>query len=200
MLTPMRNRMRRHTRPAGYVSKSRKAEAVAFSRPGSRAFSFTGEFPDMADQQVVETAPGRRQYTARRANGSYQAVRQDEPRRMPPINRYGVHFVTALCMLFAFVVVLGSIFVARIDQRAELMNLISSREASVSELTAQCERTRSAIQAQSNDVNIRKEAVRMGLISSKGVAVHYLEAPSDAVITTMRDQSVIQSIASIWGN
>lgn len=200
MLTPMRSRMRRHTRPAGYISKSRKAEAVTLGRPGSRAFSFTGEFPDMADQQPVEAAPGRRQYTARRATGSYQAIRPDEPRRMPPINRYGVHFVTALCMLAAFVVVLGSIFAARVDRRAELMELIGSREESISELTLLCEKARSAIQTKSNDMNIRKEAVRIGLVSSKGETVHYLEAPKDAVITTIQNQSVIQSIASIWGN
>ena len=29
MTTPVRNRMRRHTRPADFVSKSRQAEAMA---------------------------------------------------------------------------------------------------------------------------------------------------------------------------
>lgn len=200
MLTPMRSRMRRHTRPAGYISKSLKAEAVSLGRPGSRAFSFTGEFPDVADQQPVEAAPGRRQYTAHRTTGSYQAIRQDEPRRMPPINRFGVHFVTALCMLAVFVAVLGSFVAARFDQRDDLMELISSHEAEISELTVLCEQARSAIQKKTNDMNIRKEAVRIGLVSSKGETVHYLEAPADAVITTMQNQSVIQSIASIWGN
>ena len=38
----------------------------------------------------------------------------------------------------------------------------------------------------------------MGLISSKGVNVQYLEAPQDAVIT-LADRSAIQSLASIWG-
>lgn len=199
MTTSMRSRMRRHTRPAGYVSKSCQAEAMSWGRPGSRAFSFNGEFPESADQQPVEAASRRRNYMASRNTGSYQAVRPDAPQRMPAINKYGVHFMTALGMLAVVAVMLGSVFVAKLDERARMLDTISSREARISELTVLCSDTRSAIQAQSNDVNIRQEAVRIGLISSKGVKVQYLEGPKDAVIT-MKDQTAIQSIASIWGN
>jgi nanoRNase/pAp phosphatase (c-di-AMP/oligoRNAs hydrolase) len=73
----------------------------------------------------------------------------------------------------------------------------------VSSLTTEemdrCGVTRQDIAAQSNDVNIRQEAVRMGLISSKGVSVHYLEAPKDAVIT-LAGTSGVTALASIWGN
>ncbi len=199
MITPMCSRMRRHTRPAGYVSKSRQAEAMAWGRPGSRTFSFTGEFPEVADQQPVEAPSRRRNYTASRNTGSYQVVRPDEPRRMPAINKYGVHFMTALTLIFVAAVVLGSFFVAKLDERAKVLELIASREERIAELTLLCSETSNAIKAQSNDVNIRQEAVRMGLISSKGVAVQYLEGPKDAVIT-LKDQTAIQSIASIWGN
>ena len=199
MTTPKRNHMRRHTRPAGYISKSRQSEAMAWGRPGSRAFSFTGEFPEMADQQPVEATGRRRNYTASHNTGSYHAVRQDETRRMPVINKYGVHFVTALAMLAVVAVVLGSFFFAKMDERGKVLDAINGREERISELTVMCGETRNAIQSQSNDVNIRQEAVRMGLISSKGVAVQYLEGPRDAVIT-LKDQTVIQSFASIWGN
>lgn len=198
MTTPMRNRMRRHTRPADYVSKSRQAEAMSWGRPGSRSFSFTGEFPDMADQQPVEATGRRRSYTSGHNTGSYHAIRQDETRRMPAINKHGVHFVTALTMLAVACVILGSILLVQLDQRSEIMNDINSRQARISELTVACNNTRDAIAVQSNDVNIHQEAVRIGLINSRGVDVEYLEGPTDAVIT-LKDQSVIQSLASIWG-
>ncbi len=153
----------------------------------------------MAEQQPVEATGPRRNYTASHNTGSYHAVRQDETRRMPVINKYGVHFVTALAMLAVVAVVLGSFFFAKMDERGKVLDAINGREERISELTVMCGETRNAIQSQSNDVNIRQEAVRMGLISSKGVAVQYLEGPRDAVIT-LKDQTVIQSFASIWGN
>ena len=191
MTTPMRNRMRRHTRPADFVSKSRQAEAMAFSRPGGRSFSFTGEFPDMADQQPVEATGRRRNYTSARTTGSYQAIRQDDTSRMPAINKHGVHILPALVMLVALMVCLGSVLLVHMGERNEV-------QARINVLTVECANTERAIATQSNDVNIRQEAVRMGLISSKGVNVQYLEAPQDAVIT-MAEASVIQSLASIWG-
>ena len=198
MTTPMRNRMRRHTRPADYVSKSCQAEAMSWGRPGSRSFSFTGEFPDMMDQQPVEATGRRRSYTASSNTGSYHAIRQDETRRMPAINKHGVHFVTALTMLAVVCIILGSVLLVQFDQRSKIMNAINGKQDRISELTVACNITRNSISSQSNDVNIRQEAVRMGLISSRGVDVEYLEGPTDAVIT-LKDQSVIQSLASIWG-
>lgn len=199
MITPMCSRMRRHTRPAGFVSKSRQAEAMVFGRPGSRTFSFTGEFPDVADQKPVEAPSRRRNYTASHHTGSYQAVRPDEPHRMPAINKYGVHFMTALTLVFTVAVVLSGFFVARLDERDRVLESIVRREKEIEELTLACSETSNEIKTQSNDVNIRSEARRMGLTSSKGEAVQYLEAPKDAVIT-LKDQTAIQSIASIWGN
>lgn len=198
MTTPMRSGMRRHTRPAAFVSKTRRAESMAYGRPGSRSFSFTGEFPDMADQQPVEAYNGRRNHTAARTAGSYHAVRHDDMNHMPVINKYGVHFVTALAMFAVIFVILGCIVFTQLDERSNVIASIRARQERISELTTQCADTRTKIAAQSNDVNIRQEAVRMGLISSKGVAVQYLQAPQDAVIT-LKDQTAIQSLASIWG-
>ena len=198
MTTPMRNRMRRHTRPADFVSKSRQAEAMAFSRPGGRSFSSTGEFPDMADQQPVEATGRRRNYTSARTTGSYQAIRQDDTSRMPAINKHGVHILPALVMLVALMVCLGSVLLVHMGERNEVQADINRKQDRINVLTVECANTERAIATQSNDVNIRQEAVRMGLISSKGVNVQYLEAPQDAVIT-MAEASVIQSLASIWG-
>ena len=87
MTTPKRNHMRRHTRPADFVSKSRQAEARACCRPGGRSFTFTGEFPDMQDQQPVEASSRRRNYTSGYSTGAYHAIRQDDTARMPAVNK-----------------------------------------------------------------------------------------------------------------
>ena len=199
MTTPMLNRMHRHTRPADFVSKSRKSEAVAFSRPGGSSFSFSGEFPVMGDQQPVEAmGQRRRNYMASHNTGSYQAIRRDDARRMPPVNKHGVHIMPALVMFMALAVVLGSIFLTHMDERSKVQSAIDQKRIRESQLAVECADINNAISAQSNDMNIRQLAVRIGLINSRGVNVIYLDPPKDAVIT-MPDSTVIQSLASIWG-
>ncbi|MBE5811447.1 MAG: hypothetical protein E7318_11020 [Clostridiales bacterium] len=199
MTTPMRNRMRRHTRPADFVSKSRQAEAMAFCRPGGRSFSFTGEFPDMQDQQPVEASSRRRQYTSGSSTGSYHAVRHDDTARTPAVSKYGVRFMPAVVMLAVLAIFLFSIFGVHMDERERISNAIDAKRDRITVLEVQCGQTRDQIATQSNDVNIRQEAVRMGLISSKGVRVNYLQAPTDAVIT-LTGTNGITALASIWGN
>ena len=199
MTTPMRNRMRRHTRPADFVSKSRQAEAVAFCRPGGRSFSFTGEFPDMQDQQPVEANTRRRNYVSGSSTGAYHAVRHDDTARTPVVSKYGMRFMPAVTVLSALAIFLFCIFGAQMDERERISNSILGKRDRITVLEVQCGKTKDDIDAQSSDVNIYQEAVRMGLINSKGVSVHYLEAPKDAVIT-LTGTSDITALASIWGN
>lgn len=198
MTTPMRNRMRRHTRPADFVSKSRQAEAMSYGRPGGRSFSFTGEFPDVADQQPVEATSRRRNYTSGNHTGSYHAIRQDDTARMPAVNKYGVRFLPAMAVFVAVLICMAVVMYGQMNDRQKVMESIRAKQDRIEVLKVECAKTEAAIAAQSNDVNIRQEAVRMGLISSKGVNVEYLEVPQDAVIT-LADQSGAQSFASIWG-
>ncbi len=198
MTTPMRNRMRRHTRPADFVSKSRQAEAMTYGRPGGRSFSFTGEFPDLADQQPVEAKSRRREYTTGHSTGSYHAIRQDDTARVPAIGRHGVSLMTGVAMFAAAIMVIGLVMGVQLQQRDAVLDDIARKQDRINVLTVECANTERSIASQSNDVNIRQEAVQMGLISARGVNVQYLEAPKDAVIT-MADQTVVTSLASIWG-
>jgi len=191
--------MRRHTRPADYISKSRQAEAMTWGRPGSRSFSFTGEFPDMMDAQPVEATSRRRNYMSGNHTGSYHAIRHDDTARMPAINRHGIQVLPAVAILAAIVICLGSVVLCQLGELDAIRTGIARKQVRVDELEVACGVTQWEIASQSNDVNILQEAVRMGLINAKGVSVHYLEAPSDAVIT-LGDQTAIQSLASIWGN
>lgn len=198
MTTPMRNRMRRSTRPADYVSKARHAESVAAGRPGGCTFSFNGDFPDAYDPQPVEASSRRRNYTAGGQSGGYHAVRQDDAQRMPVINKHGVQGMTALAMLVVMMLVLGGILLGQMGQRSDIVNAINRKNDRVLTLAAECSRVKTNIAAQSNDMNIRKQAVLLGLISSRGVNVEYLAAPTDAVIT-LPESTGISSLASIWG-
>ena len=107
-------------------------------------------------------------------------------------------WLMTLVLFVALVVCLGSVMLTQLAQRDKVQSAINYKQARIATLTGDCANTERAIASQSNDVNIRQEAVRMGLISSKGVKVQYLEAPQDAVIT-LADRSAIQSLASIWG-
>lgn len=198
MTTPMRNRMRRHTRPAGFISKSRQAEAMSFARPGGRSFSFTGEFPDMADQQPVEVNSRRRNYTSGNHTGSYHAIRHDNTSRMPAVNKYGVRFLPAMAAFVLLLICMTVVMCGKLDERRKVKESIGAKQHRIDVLEVERDQTEKAIAAQSNDVNIVQEAVRMGLISSHGVRAEYLEAPQDAVIT-LADQSVMLPFASIWG-
>ena len=198
MTTPMRNRMRRHTRPADFVSKSRQAEAKSYGRPGGRSFSFTGEFPDMADQQPVEATSRRRNYTSGHHTGSYHAVRHDDTFRMPAVNKYGVRFLPAMAVFAALLICMAAVLYSHMDERQNVKDSIRAKQDRIEVLEVERINAEKAIALQSSDVNIHQEAVRMGMISSQGVKVQYLEAPQDAVIT-LADQSVVQSFASIWG-
>lgn len=197
--TPMRNRMRRHTRPAQFMSKSHKAESMAWGRPGNSTFSFSGEFPCMGDQQPVEIGCSRRDYTSSRTTGGYRPVRSEDMNHMPVINKHGVHYATGLAMLAVLLVILGAIFMVRFDDRSKVLDSIEDRRATSIKLTASCDQVRTDIENRANEMNIRSEAIRIGLISSRGVKVEYLDVPENAVIT-QRDQTAIQALASIWGN
>lgn len=199
MTTPMRNHMRRSTRPAKFVSRSHQAESMAWGRPGNSSFSFSGEFPTMGDQQPVEACSSRRVYTSSRMTGGYRPVGRDDMQHMPAINKYGVQCGTGLVMLAVLLVVLGGIFMARFDVRGQIIDAIARSQDSINTLETKCTIKQNDIDALADSMNIRKEALRIGLISSRGVQVEYLDAPVNAVIT-QTDQTAIQALASIWGN
>ena len=102
-------------------------------------------------------------------------------------------------MLDVLAIFLFSIFGVQMEERERISDAIEAKRDRITVLEVQCGQTRDQIATQSNDVNIRQEAVRMGLISSKGVRVNYLQAPTDAVIT-LTGTSGITALASIWGN
>ena len=172
---------------------------VRATRPGSQGFSFTGEFPEMENWRPVEATGHRRDYTRPSVEKStYRAVGNEDTNRLPIVNRYGVRFGAAMVYFVVLGVLLAGTAIWVSAGNAGVSMRLASQEFRMEELNETSSVTLSEIARRSSGVNIRQEAVRMGLISSKGVNVHYLEAPADAVIT-LPDQTAIQSLASIWG-
>lgn len=198
MTTLLMNRKHRHTRPAAYVSKACRDQQLYAGRPGSNGFSFTGEFPAEDPFQPVVASRSSRSYTAPRHTGSYKAVTADDTARMPAVCRHGVRYGTAMVAFAALFVVLASILMCSFSDCRAVSNRISARQTDMNNLHRQCQNLEVEIAEQSGDVNIRLEAMQLGLVSSRGKQVEYLQGPQDAVIT-LADNTTILSLASLWG-
>ena len=199
MTTPMRSRMRRQTRPAKYMSRSCQAEAAAWNRPGSCSFSFTGEFPGMADdQQPVEATNRRRNYTAPgRTTGAYRAVGQEDTHRIPVISKYGLRFGAAM-LAFVLLGVFAGLIGNELRQQGQLYTVIEAYNNEEASLKAACSQTRDSILTESDGVLVRQKALLLGMIDSAGVEVRTLQAPQNADIT-LAEQSLPYTLAAIWG-
>ena len=200
MTTLMRSRMRRQTRPAKYMSRACQAESTAWSRPGSGNFSFTGEFPGMADdQQPVEATNRRRNYTAAGRNtGAYRAVGQEDTRRTPVICKYGMRYGAAM---MAFVLLLGvfaAVIGAELHQQGKLLDEVTINTLEADSRKAQCTALRETIRQESDGLLMQQKALLLGMIDSAGVEVHILPEPQNADIT-LAEQVLPYTLASIWG-
>lgn len=180
MLTPFMNRMHRHTRPAEYVDKAAHERSIRSQRPGGHGFSFTGDFPEVIDTNPVVATERRRNYVNPVNTGSYQAMGSMDAARVPAVSRYGVSLVPAVVMLFVASVILGMMLLMSWSDVSETAKHISDQQMRMTELGGLTAEAEYQIAEYSNDVNIRQEAVRLGMINSKGVDVIYLTAPEAA--------------------
>lgn len=199
MLSAFSGGMHRHTRPAAYADKKQRKRAVKASRPGSYGFSFTGEFPEAPGFQPVEATERRRRYAV--ANGqtsSYQAVGSSDTVRIPTFNRYGVRLGAGAAMLIVLAVLLAGFVVYQYAENTRVAKMLSEQVTRMDTLAAEANTTLNAITLQSMGVNIRQEATRIGLRSSRGVEVEYLDVPADAVFGPGAVNNT-QDMASVWG-
>lgn len=174
------NRMHRHTRPSAYMDRAANQRNIRAQRPGGHNFSFTGEFPDMMDTQPVMATERRRDYTSPVNVGGYQALGSTDAVRVTPFTKHGVALVPAVVITFAVMILMAMCLLMAWSNVSETTKSISDQQMRMTELTGLTADAEYEIAQHSNDVNIRKEAVRLGLINSKGVDVTYLTAPETA--------------------
>ena len=192
--------MHRHTRSSKYVDRKKMKRTVKASRPGTHGFSFTGEFPETHDWMPVEATSRRRNYT--RNNGDtngYRAVSSEDTTRLPVVNRYGVRVGAALVFFVVLGVLLAGTLVMAYAENAAVSKRLAQQTARIETLSEEANTTLSEIANRSNGVNIRQEASRIGLRSSRGMSVEYLDVPVNAVIGPGA-VGTVQDLASVWGN
>lgn len=199
MLNAAFSGMHRHTKPAAYADKKMKRRAVKAARPGSYGFSFSGEFPEAPDYMPVQATDRRRRYVEPSGQtGSYEPVGSDGTMRIPMVNRYGIRLLPAIVMLVLLASVLAGFVVMQYAENTRISKQLSAQTYRMDELAVEINATLNQITQQSNGVNIRQEAMRIGLHSSRGVVVEYLDVPADAVFGP--DMTVDSSnMASVLG-
>lgn len=200
MLSEKFSGMHRHTRSSKYVDRKKMKRTVKASRPGTHGFSFTGEFPETEDWTPVEAKSRRRNYTQSNGDtGVYRAVSSEDTMRLPVVNRYGVRLGAALVFFVVFGVLLAGTAVLAYAENAAVSKRLAQQAARMETLSEEANATLSEIAYRSNGVNIRQEASRIGLKSSRGMSVEYLEVPVDAVIGPGA-VGTVQDMANVWGN
>lgn len=172
---------------------------IRATRPGAQGFSFTGEFPEIENWRPVEATGRRRDYTRPSVEKStYRAVGNEDTNRLPIVNRYGVRFGAAMVYFVVLSALMAGLSIWAYAGNAGVSMRLAAQETRVKELNTTANETISEIARRSSGVNIRQEAGRIGLMSSRGMDVKFLEVPEDATIGP-GTLTTTQDMANIWG-
>ena len=189
--------MHRHTRPAAYADR-RGAQHSGSFRPGAQGFTFTGDFPDVLSTRSVDATGQRRRYAAGAGvQGTYQPVGEMDTGRLPVVSRYGVKLVPALAMLVVMAALMACGVLMVRAEGTKTAKLITAQENQIQTLSREAGDTVNAIALHSNDVNIRQEARRMGMINARSNTVFYLDVPENAVIGPGSVNDA-EDLAAVW--
>lgn len=192
--------MHRHTKAAAYADRRKQQRDRRMQRPGAHGFTFSGEFPEVHDTQPVMANDRRRCYTAYGMNTSdYRPVTQPQSKRFDiGIDRYGMRLLPAITCLVLMLCAMGWIWGDLLAEKQRVVNQIDAHQRYIAQMQAANIVSQNEIDAYSSDVNIQQEAVRIGMVSSKGEARHALYVPETAVLGPGVLQSV-QSLATLLG-
>lgn len=199
MLSALFSGMHRYTRVAEYANRKKMKQTVRANRPGSVDFSFTGEFPEAEDWTPVEAIGRRRSYTQPAyATGIDDAVGTEDVGRQSIFSEHGVRLGAAVAMLMVLAVSLCLIWVSAYAQNAAVAKRLSQQEVRMETLTEEAAILRGEIATRSSGVNVRQEAIRIGLKSANGISAEYVQVPSDAVIDPS-SYGLRRDMASVFG-
>lgn len=199
MLNAFFTGMHRHTKAAAYADRRKQQRDRRMQRPGAYGFTFSGEFPEVHDTQPVMANDRRRCYTAYGMNTSgYQPVTEPNTKLDLGVNRYGMRLLPAICSFVALIFVLACFWGNLLTEKQRVVNQIEAHQRYINQTRAANDADQRDIDEKSSDVNIQQEAVRIGMVSSKGEERHELYVPANAVLGPGVLQSV-QSLAALLG-
>ena len=183
MLSAYFTGMRRYTRSSGYVNRKKMKQTIRAGRPGNLGFHFTGDFPESEDWTPVEAVRRPRSYTSPAQDGGVsQAVGVGVSERLPTFSRYGVRLGMGVALLAVWVAILCGVLISAYSVNAGLSKRLAQQAVRMEVLQEDSITLQSEIARRSSGVNVRQEAVRIGLTSSRGMPTEYVSVPDSAVI------------------
>lgn len=200
MLSALFSGMHRYTRSSRYVNRKKMKQTIRASRPGNQGFSFTGEFPEAEDWMPVEAMRRPRSYTSPAQDGGVNdAVNSSVSERLPIVSRYGVRLGAGVALLTLWVALLSAVLIGAYSVNAGLSKGLAQQAVRMETLSEDSITLQSEIASRSSGVNVRQEAVRIGLTSSRGMDTEYITVPENAVIDPASYGLLRQDVASVYG-
>lgn len=199
MLSEMFSGMRRYKRVARFVDRKKMKQTVKATRIGRQSISFTGDFPEAGDWTPVETFGCRRSYMQpAREQGLERAIGTEDVGRLSIFSEHGVRLGAAVAMLVVLAAVLGGAWVMAHADNAGVAKRLAQQETRMQTLETQTTTLRSEIASRSSGVNVRQEAVRIGLRNSRGTQSAYVDVP-DAATIDPANFGLQRDTASVFG-
>lgn len=200
MLSTLFTGMHRYTRSSGYVNRKKMKQTIKAKRPGNQGFSFTGDdYPEAQDWLPVEAVRAPRCYTRPCAGGGVNdAVNEQVNERLPVISRYGVRMGVAIPMLALFALLLCGIWMGMYSVNAGVASRLTQQSVRMETLEQTAVTLQSEIAMRCSGINVRQEATRIGLKSSRGMALEYINVPAGVVIDPAA-YGLRQNTASVFG-
>ena len=199
MLSEMFSGMRRYKRVARFVDRKKMKQTVKATRIGRQSISFTGDFPVAGDWTPVETFGCRRSYMQpAREKGMERAIGTEDVGRLSIFSEHGVRLGAAVAMLVVLAAVLGGAWVMAHADNAGVAKRLAQQETRMQTLEMQTTTLRSEIASRSSGVNVRQEAVRIGLRNSSGAQSAYVDGP-DAATIDPANFGLQRDTASVFG-
>lgn len=199
MLSAWFSGMHCYTRSSKFVNRKKMKQTVKANRPGNQGFSFTGEFPEAEDWTPVEAMGRRRSYMSpsdvQNARG---AVSAQDVGREGICSEHGMRLSVALALLFVFGALLCSVWLSAYSVNAGVSKRLAQQDVRMETLNVEATTIRSEIASRSSGVNVRQEALRIGLKNSRGMDLEYVDVPADAVIDPT-SYGLQRDMASVFG-
>ncbi|MBR3763848.1 MAG: hypothetical protein IKK57_04755 [Clostridia bacterium] len=191
--------MHRYTRSSRYVSRKKMKQQVRANRPGNQGFTFTGEYPEAESWQPVEIGRRSRSYMTPGDEIHMSAVVDGTlTERLPVVSSRGVRLGPAIAALLVLVALLAWIWMGAYTVNAGISARLSQQTVRMASLDNTAASLESEIALRCSGVNVRQEAARIGLKSSRGMTSQYVSVPEGAVINPA-NYGVRQDTASILG-
>lgn len=191
--------MHRYTRSSRYVSRKKMKQQVRANRPGNQGFTFTGEYPETDSWQPVEIGRQSRSYMTPGDEIHMSGIVDGSlTERLPVVSGHGVRLGPAIVMLTVFVALLAWIWMGAYSVNAGLSARMSQQTGRMVTLQNTAASLESEIALRCSTVNVRQEAARIGLKSSRGMVSQYVSVP-DAAVINPANYGVRQDTASIFG-